>query len=258
MTQAEVHVTADVGGLSFLQLNPKKVKMRFMLMANDFMKGIPKRSFRVVVSNFGNQMINLAKNIIMELAIPAPVALISPPSFVGDDQSNEGTFKPQNNDPSEQEQETEVAHPAGWKQKVRIGVEHESEPERITDFLELSSDMLNGDLGVLSIAKQRLCLEEGSKPLFQMPYRAGQKPSDLETEKVTKQRRSGVIEPSFGEWASPVVFSLKKYGTLRFCVDYHHFNAMTVRDTYPIPMMNQYIDSLSDAVVFTTLDANSG
>jgi Reverse transcriptase (RNA-dependent DNA polymerase) len=70
--------------------------------------------------------------------------------------------------------------------------------------------------------------------------------------------RSGVIEPATSEWASPVVLVPKPDGSLRFCIDYRKLNAITVRDTYPIPRMDECIYSLEDAVVFSTLDYNSG
>ena len=57
--------------------------------------------------------------------------------------------------------------------------------------------------------------------------------------------------------AAPVAFASKKNGTLQFCVDCRRLNAMTVRDAYPIPRMNRFIDSLEDARVFRTLDASS-
>ncbi|CAN8075729.1 unnamed protein product, partial [Agarophyton chilense] len=70
--------------------------------------------------------------------------------------------------------------------------------------------------------------------------------------------RAGVIEPAQLPWASPVVLALKADGTWRFCVDYRRLNAVTVRDTYPIPRMDECIDSLGDATVFTALDSNCG
>lgn len=54
------------------------------------------------------------------------------------------------------------------------------------------------------------------------------------------------------------MFAPKKDGTKRFCVDYRRLNALTVRDTYPIPRMDECIDSLGDAKVLTTLDCNAG
>ena len=70
--------------------------------------------------------------------------------------------------------------------------------------------------------------------------------------------RAGVIKLATAEWASPVVFFPKKDGTMRFCVDYRKLNAVTVRDSYPVPRMDESIDSLGEATIFTTLDCNSG
>ena len=70
--------------------------------------------------------------------------------------------------------------------------------------------------------------------------------------------KQGVIELSTSEWAAPVVFAPKKDGSLRFCIDYRRLNALTIRDSYPIPRMDECIDSLGDATVFSTLDANAG
>jgi Reverse transcriptase (RNA-dependent DNA polymerase) len=67
-----------------------------------------------------------------------------------------------------------------------------------------------------------------------------------------------VIEPATCEWDYPIVLVPKPDGSLRFCVDYRRLNAITVPDTYPLPRMDECIDSLGDAVVFTTLDCNSG
>ena len=70
--------------------------------------------------------------------------------------------------------------------------------------------------------------------------------------------RAGVTEPAQSEWASPVVLVPKPDGTLRFCVDYRRLNAITVRDTYPLPRRDKCIDSLGESNIFTTLDCNAG
>ena len=69
--------------------------------------------------------------------------------------------------------------------------------------------------------------------------------------------KKGFIEPANTDWASTVVLVPKTDGSLRFCIDYRRLNAMTVRDAYPIPRMDEFIDSLGDAVIFSTLEFNS-
>jgi hypothetical protein len=70
--------------------------------------------------------------------------------------------------------------------------------------------------------------------------------------------KSKVIEPTTSEWASLVVLVPKPDGSMRFCIDYRRLNAVTVRDSYPLHRMEECIDSLWDATIFSTLDCNSG
>ena len=70
--------------------------------------------------------------------------------------------------------------------------------------------------------------------------------------------RDGVIRPSQSSWASPVVLAPKPGGGLRFCVDYRKLNESTIKDRYPIPRMDDCVDSLGNAKVFTSVDGNSG
>jgi Reverse transcriptase (RNA-dependent DNA polymerase) len=70
--------------------------------------------------------------------------------------------------------------------------------------------------------------------------------------------KAEVIESATSEWASQFVLVAKPDGSTRFCVDYRKLNAITVRYSYPLPRMDECIDSLGDAKIFTTLDCNSG
>lgn len=67
-----------------------------------------------------------------------------------------------------------------------------------------------------------------------------------------------VIEPAKTEWALPVVFVPKKNGNIRICVNYHRLSALTIRDSYPMPGMDECIDSLRDATIISTLHTKSG
>ena len=70
--------------------------------------------------------------------------------------------------------------------------------------------------------------------------------------------QQGLIEKSRRPWAFPVVLVRKKNGKLRFCVNYRALNKTTKRDEYPLPRIDDMLDSLGGAAWFTSLDLASG
>jgi hypothetical protein len=67
-----------------------------------------------------------------------------------------------------------------------------------------------------------------------------------------------LIRESTSPWASPVVLVTKKNGKKRFCVDYRKLNAIMKKDSYPLPRIDEMLDSLAGAKYFSTLDLMSG
>jgi len=63
----------------------------------------------------------------------------------------------------------------------------------------------------------------------------------------------GVVQPSIGPWASPIVSVRKKYGTLRFCVDYRTLNSVTKKDTFPLPRIDDLLDQLGQSCYRSSL-----
>lgn len=68
----------------------------------------------------------------------------------------------------------------------------------------------------------------------------------------------GVVQPSTSPYASPVLLVKKKDGGWRMCVDYRHLNAITVKNRYPLPIVEELLDELAGSAWFSKLDMCSG
>ena len=75
---------------------------------------------------------------------------------------------------------------------------------------------------------------------------------------VTDMERKGVISPFVSPWASPVVLVAKKDCSTSFCVDFGPLNAITKKDVYPLPRIEDILDTLGRAQNFSTLDLSAG
>ena len=68
----------------------------------------------------------------------------------------------------------------------------------------------------------------------------------------------GAIRKSQSPWASAIVLVRKKDRALRFCIDLWKLNARTIKDAQALPRIEESLDSLCGAVIFTSLDLKSG
>jgi len=87
--------------------------------------------------------------------------------------------------------------------------------------------------------------------------KAGPLAREREKAEVERMRSMGVVEPSTGEWASPVVTVPNPDDSVHFCTYARKLNLTTVMDAYLIPKMDECMYYLGDASVFSTLDYNA-
>ncbi len=99
-----------------------------------------------------------------------------------------------------------------------------------------------------------------SRPVFIRGRRFSREEERIAQEEIAKMARAGVAEraPAGTAWSSPVVMVRKKTGEIRFCVDYRALNAVTKRDVYPLPRIDDILAKLKGAKYFSTLDMVSG
>jgi hypothetical protein len=68
----------------------------------------------------------------------------------------------------------------------------------------------------------------------------------------------GFIHPSSSLWGALMLFVKKKYGSIRICIDYCRLNKVTIKNRYPLPRIDDFLDQLQGAHVFSKIDLHSG
>lgn len=101
-------------------------------------------------------------------------------------------------------------------------------------------------------------LESGANPINLRPYRYSTLQKDVIDKMIRDMLDQGIIQCSSSPYASPVVLVKKKDGTWRLCVDFRGLNKQTIKDKYPIPLLEDLLDELGGAKFFSKLDLRSG
>jgi Reverse transcriptase (RNA-dependent DNA polymerase) len=101
-------------------------------------------------------------------------------------------------------------------------------------------------------------LEEGTKPVSKPAFRLSPAEMDELKKQLSILLEMGLIRPSVSPWGAPILFSPKKDGGLRTCLDYRAFNKLAIKNKCPIPRIDEIFDRLQGAQYFTSLYLRSG
>lgn len=136
----------------------------------------------------------------------------------------------------------------------------EEELRQLREMIVVNDDVFalnDSELGCTSIVQHEI--NTGTEPLIKQPARRvpfvyREKLSSM----VDEMLRDGIIQPSSSAWSSRVVLVPKKDGKFRFCVDYRRLNSISKKDVYPLPRIDDILDTLGNTKYFSSLDLCSG
>ncbi|GJP58623.1 hypothetical protein CLOP_g808 [Closterium sp. NIES-67] len=130
--------------------------------------------------------------------------------------------------------------------------------ELLKEFQDILLDDLPNELPPYRTHQHKIVEEPSSKPTFRAPYWL----SPIEQADMKKQIKyllaKGLIRPSTSLYGAPVLFTPKPNGSLRMCIDYRALNKQTIKNKYPIPRIDDLLDQLRGATIFSKLDLRSG
>ncbi|GJV07795.1 putative reverse transcriptase domain-containing protein, partial [Tanacetum coccineum] len=127
----------------------------------------------------------------------------------------------------------------------------------VRDFHEVFPDDLSGLPPVREI-EFRIDLIPGASQVVKSPYRLA--PSEmLELSNQLKElQEKGFIRPSHSSWGAPVLFVKKKDDAMRMCIGYRELNKLTIKNRYPLPIIDDLFDQLQGVCCFSKIDLRSG
>src|SRR3954463_751465 len=101
-------------------------------------------------------------------------------------------------------------------------------------------------------------LVPGTRPVSMAPYRMSASELSELKKQLEELLEKKFVRPSVSPWGAPVLLVKKKDGSMRLCVDYRQLNKVTIKNKYPLPRIDDLMDQLVGASVFSKIDLRSG
>ncbi|CAF2087757.1 unnamed protein product [Rotaria magnacalcarata] len=137
-------------------------------------------------------------------------------------------------------------------------IDNEKHRLAIQDILWRNKILFDPTSSIINIPSQSVIRTGDHPPIYSKQYSASYTDQDIKFQEIQKLLERGQIEESTSPWSSPIVLVKKKDKTMRFCIDYRRLNAITIKDAFPPPRIDEIFDQLSDAVYDTKFDFKSG
>jgi hypothetical protein len=106
-------------------------------------------------------------------------------------------------------------------------------------------------------AEHKIRLKPGSEPFKLNPRKTAYVDDCVTHKHLRSMHHRGIIRRSSSPWASAILLHDKKDGRVRFCVDYRKLNSLTIKDSYPLPRINDVLAKLGGASYYTVMDLST-
>lgn len=143
---------------------------------------------------------------------------------------------------------------AAWVQDLDLTHLFQDERDEVLAILENNYVLFDGtDLGPMAGTKHEIQTGNAQSD-HQTPFRARPHERRVNGKEIERILPLKMAQPSHTLWSIPVLVP-KHDGSTRFCIGYRKLNALVVRDSFPLPHMNDTVASLLEAKLFSSVNS---
>jgi hypothetical protein len=156
---------------------------------------------------------------------------------------------------------TEDSQPLKNEESLDIGEMEPKDRDLVISLLRNYSEIVEKKEGCPPLAKtnvQHHINTRDAAPIMLRRRRHAVMENAVIDNEVDDMLGNDVIEKGEGAWGFPVVMVKKKDGSVRFCIDYRALNAMTAKDVYALPRVDETLEALHGSRRYTSLDLHAG